>query len=391
MPIRMEDDPQDQQGNNNDQGGGGYRPQGPRFPGGGGGGGIFSLLPLLLNLFRGKSLLLLLVIGGIGYFMLSRGGCSGAGGGILDNISEFSKGGFLDPKEFEKASIYESLADDNSRNPLPEAANLQRFAPPVGNQGQQGSCVAWSSAYAARSILEAARTGQNQTVFSPAFLYNQIGLQNCQGSYIIRAMEYMTKQGSVPYQQFPYDENDCSSLPDRGLVQEASKFKMRGFTRLSAGDRNDALDVRAIKENLAQGAPVVIGMMVGQSFMQEMLGKDLWIPEANDRGMMGFGGHAMCVVGYDDKKYGGAFLIMNSWGPEWGNNGFAWVRYPEFNYFVREAYGLEPMQKTGTAATAALQCEVGLVEVSYDGNKTITGNYISLRKWAKISSSLRPR
>ena len=380
MPIRMEDDPQDQQGNNNDQGGGGYRPQGPRFPGGGGGGGIFSLLPLLLNLFRGKSLLLLLVIGGIGYFMLSRGGCSGAGGGILDNISEFSKGGFLDPKEFEKASIYESLADDNSRNPLPEAANLQRFAPPVGNQGQQGSCVAWSSAYAARSILEAARTGQNQTVFSPAFLYNQIGLQNCQGSYIIRAMEYMTKQGSVPYQQFPYDENDCSSLPDRGLVQEASKFKMRGFTRLSAGDRNDALDVRAIKENLAQGAPVVIGMMVGQSFMQEMLGKDLWIPEANDRGMMGFGGHAMCVVGYDDKKYGGAFLIMNSWGPEWGNNGFAWVRYPEFNYFVREAYGLEPMQKTGTAATAALQCEVGLVEVSYDGNKTITGNYISLRK-----------
>lgn len=384
MPIRMEDDPMDQQDNSHDQGGGGrYSPQGPRYPvgpgGGGGGGSLLGLIPLLANLFKGKGIIMLLVLGGIGYFLLSRGGCSGAGG-IMDNISEFTKGGFLDPREFEKASIYEPLAEDNSRNPLPEAASLQRFAPPVGNQGQQGSCVAWSSAYAARSILESARTGEKQTVFSPAFLYNQIGLQNCQGSYINRAMEYMTKQGSVPYQQFPYDENDCSSMPGRELVQEASKFKMRGYTRLSAGDRNDAIDIRAIKENLAQGAPVVIGMMVGQSFMQNMLGKDLWIPDANDRSMMGFGGHAMCAVGYDDKKYGGAFLIMNSWGPEWGNNGFGWVRYQDFNYYVREAYGLEPMAKTGTAANAPLQCEVGLVQVSFDGTKTVAGNYISLRK-----------
>lgn len=380
MPIRMEDDPQDQQERYDDQGGRGYRPQGPTFPVGprGGGGSIFSMLPLLMGMFRGKNLLLLLLIGGVIYFMMGREGCSPAG--LLDNAGDLTKGGFLDPKQFEKASIYEPLAEDNVRNPLPEMANLQRFAPAVGNQGKQGSCVAWSSAYAARSILEAARTGQKQTVYSPAFLYNQIGLQGCQGSYIIRAMEYMTKQGSIPYQQFPYDERDCSRQPDRSLIQQASTNRMRGFTRLSLGDRNDAVDIRAIKENLAQGAPVVIGMMVGQSFMQGMMGKDLWIPEANDRSMMGFGGHAMCLVGYDDKKYGGAFLIMNSWGPEWGNNGFGWVRYPEFNYYVREAYGLEPMARTGQAAGTPLQCEVGLVQVAFDGKKTVPQGYIPLRK-----------
>jgi hypothetical protein len=376
----MEDDPQDQQERYDDQGGRGYRPQGPTFPVGprGGGGSIFSMLPLLMGMFRGKNLLLLLLIGGVIYFMMGREGCSPAG--LLDNAGDLTKGGFLDPKQFEKASIYEPLAEDNVRNPLPEMANLQRFAPAVGNQGKQGSCVAWSSAYAARSILEAARTGQKQTVYSPAFLYNQIGLQGCQGSYIIRAMEYMTKQGSIPYQQFPYDERDCSRQPDRSLIQQASTNRMRGFTRLSLGDRNDAVDIRAIKENLAQGAPVVIGMMVGQSFMQGMMGKDLWIPEANDRSMMGFGGHAMCLVGYDDKKYGGAFLIMNSWGPEWGNNGFGWVRYPEFNYYVREAYGLEPMARTGQAAGTPLQCEVGLVQVAFDGKKTVPQGYIPLRK-----------
>ena len=84
-------------------------------------------------------------------------------------------------------------------------------------------------------------------------------------------------------------------------------------------------------------------MMVGGSYMQPMMGQDVWNPTQDDASMMGFGGHAQCVVGYDDAKYGGAFLIMNSWGPQWGNNGFAWVRYKHFKYFVREAYGLEAM------------------------------------------------
>ena len=154
---------------------------------------------------------------------------------------------------------------------------------------------------------------------------------------------------------------------------------MRGFNRLTPGDRNNAIDLHAIKENISQGAPVVIGMQVGGSYMQPMMGKDLWEPTAEDRSMVGFGGHAQCVVGYDDKKYGGAFLLMNSWGPQWGNNGFAWVRYPDFKYYVREAYGIEPMAKTGVAANEPFSCEIGLVQIHYQGNKTLSGDYIPLQ------------
>ncbi|MBZ5857349.1 C1 family peptidase [Flavihumibacter profundi] len=373
MPIRMVDDPQDQEQFNDDSGGG--RSGGGGFQGGGG--GLIGLLPLVLSLFRGKRIFLLIIIVGVLYFILGRGGCNMGG---LGDVARLATGGFLDPRQFEKAEIYEPLADDDTKNPLPESANLQKFAPAVGNQGNQGSCVAWSSAYGARSILEAARTGQapNTVKFSPSFLYNQIGLEDCQGSYIIKAMEYMTKQGSVPYDQFPYTDNDCSRVPDRSLISDAAQFKMRGFNRLSDGDRTDALDIRAIKENLAQGAPVVIGMMVGQSFMQDMMGKDVWVPQQGDRNLMGFGGHAMCVVGYDDRKYGGSFLLMNSWGPEWGNNGFAWVRYGDFKYFVREAYGLDPMRQVGAAANTPLIGEVGLVEMANTGKKMEVKGYISL-------------
>lgn len=376
----MVDDPQDPQ---DSDGGGGGQGEGGFSGGGGGGGGILQLILLLLGLFRGRGLIFLLVIGALGYFVLGRGGCNGigGGGGVVQQITQLATGGYLSPRQYEKANIYESLDDDDTRNPLPESANLQKFAPRVGDQGHQGSCVAWSSAYGARTIAEAARTGQdpNSLRFSPSFLYNQIGLENCDGSYIVNAMQFMKDKGALSYDQFPYNDKDCSRQPSQQQLEEAAAYKMRGFNRLSPGDRNNAVDLRAIKENLSQGAPVVIGMMVGGSYMQPMMGQDVWNPTAEDRSMMGFGGHAQCVVGYDDKKYGGAFLIMNSWGPSWGNNGFAWVRYSDFRNFVREAYGLEAMAKTGAAANTPFACEIGLVQVSYQGKKTVTGDYIPLK------------
>ncbi|HVM86829.1 MAG TPA: C1 family peptidase [Puia sp.] len=369
MPIRMEDDPIDPpDSGGGDQGGGGF----------GGGGGLFALLPLLFSLFRGRGLLLLLVILVGGYFFLGRGGCNI--GSLQNAAQQLATGGILDPRQFDKAKVYEPLSEDNNKNPLPESANLQKYAPTVGDQGHQGSCVAWSSAYGARTILEAARTGQdpNSLKFSPSFLYNQIGLEGCEGSYVEKAMEFMTKKGAVPYDKFAYNDQDCSKQPDQQLLNDALQYRMRGANRLTVGDRTDQIDLRAIKENLAQGAPVVIGMMVGGSYMQPMMGQDVWTPTQDDYMMQGFGGHAQCVVGYDDKKYGGSFLIMNSWGPQWGNNGFAWVRYGDFKTFVREAYGLEPMAKTGAAANAPFNCEIGLVQVTYNGNKTVAGAYIPL-------------
>jgi len=377
MPIRMTDDPEeDQPRDNNDDNGGGR--------GGGGfsgGGGLLNLLPLLFGLFRSKTGIAILIIGGLAYFFFGRG-CNMGGNSVVQTIGQLATGGKLDPQQFAKANIYEPLTEDNTKNPLPESANLQKYAPSVGNQGRQGSCVAWSSAYAARTILESARSGQpgDNVKFSPSFLYNQIGLDGCEGSYIERAMEFMTKQGSVPYESFPYNDRDCSNQPGPDLVQRASQFKMRGFNRLTRGDRTDVIDLNAIKQNLSQGAPVAIGMLVGQSFMQEMMGKDLWVPSGDDNSMQGFGGHAMCVVGYDDAKYGGSFLLMNSWGPEWGHNGFAWVRYGDFKHFVREAYGLEPMQRVGAAANQSFECEIGLMQVdNSDQKKTVTKGYIPLR------------
>jgi hypothetical protein len=360
MPIRMTDDPRDQNQNdyNDDKGGGGNRPNIP-----GGGGGLGALLPLLLGLFKGKGIIVLLIAGVAGYFLLGKGGCNMSS--LQDVVSKFSQSGYnFNPEEFNKASVYEELDAANPGNALPEAVSLLRYAPPRGDQGQQGSCVAWSSAYAAQTILKAAATHEDPSsiAFSPSYLYNQIRLDDCQGSYVQRAMEAMQKNGGVPLSQYPYNDQDCERMPGSADVSAGRQNTIHGFTRLTSGDNINAISVRAIKEHLAKDAPVVIGMMVGQSFMQDMRGQELWQPQGMDASQMGMGGHAMCVIGYDDKKFNGAFQIMNSWSEDWGNKGIAWVRYGDFKTYVKEAYGLDPLPKRSEVANIPLECTIGLVK-----------------------------
>jgi hypothetical protein len=365
MPIRMVDDDKDNFSNENQN-----------TPGGGnrGGGNLLQFLPMIIGLLIRKPALLLIVLAGAAFFYF-KGGCNMSS--ISNVVQQFSTGGNLNRDTFAKAEVYEGL--DESKTDLPEYISLLKFSPNRLNQGQQGSCVAWSSAYAARTILESASKGidPNTTAFSPSFMYNQIGLEGCQGSYIIRAMQNLTQVGAVPFNDFPYTDKECTTQPNGQLINEAGQNKIVGFTRLTGNENTSQIDIYAIKQHLAKDVPVVIGMMVGGSFMQEMMGQEVWHPKEDDYNMMGFGGHAMCVIGYDDRKEGGAFQIMNSWGNDWGVNGIGWVLYKDFKHFVREAYGLNPMMKQGAAIAKSLEVDLGLVDAEtkqYIPLKSVNGN-----------------
>lgn len=376
MPIRMTPDAgQDDQRSSPSPG----RPSGG---GGGGMGGLGSMLPMLLGFLikRPKLLIAAVVLFGIYYFFL--GGSGGPQSGGLSNVVNqllTVRGANFDPKLYEKAEIFEPLAD-NVKAPLPERVSLEQYAPKRLNQGQQGSCVAWASAYAARSIVQAQATkaDPNSTVFSPSFLYNQIKLGNdCQGSYIFRAMENMKAGGVLPFSQFGYTDQSCAKQPNGDEKQQAQQYRIKGFQRLTKDGDEQRTDMLAMKQQLSQGCPVVIGMMVGGSFMQDMEGKDVWTPTQDDYRMAGFGGHAMCVIGYDDYKAGGAFQLMNSWGPEWGKNGIAWVPYSAFDFFAKEAYAVYPQGAGVDVKPAEYDIRFGLVPVDAKGQPS--GQRIALK------------
>ena len=49
--------------------------------------------------------------------------------------------------------------------------------------------------------------------------------------------------------------------------------------------------------------------------------------------------HAMVVVGYDN--YREAFKLLNSWGTDWGANGYGWISYKSFRFMVNQGFVVE--------------------------------------------------
>lgn len=387
MPIRMEkDEPNEPRKPQNNQ----NNPQNPQTnrdrQNQTGANPLMKLLPfLILFMFRNsKWFVPILILVAAWYFFFGGDAFMATENGN----NPFSMGCSMEEEVFDKAEVFAPLAA-GSFNAMPTSTSLLKYCPKRENQGRQGSCVGWSSAYAARTILYSRATGKNpnEVKFSPSYLYNQIALPGCQGSYIQYAMEAMKKRGLVPLKDFGYDPTTCSIAPRAEHHQIAQNYRIKGFNRLTLDGNNYKVDMSAIKQNLAQGAPVVIGMKVGQSFMQGMRGREVWQPTRQDFTGSKMGGHAMCVIGYDDKKYGGAFQLMNSWGTQWGRDGIGWVRYADFDKFTLEAYGLYPeglAEEKEVFSSTKLAVEFGLVDIE-------SGEFIPLKeKGDRVFQSQRP-
>lgn len=352
MAIRFRPDERPSN-NNTPRGGGGNR--------GGGGGGGRVLMAVLMFVFRYPKIgIPLLLVGGAVYFFMSGGINLGGNTAQQNQDQQYSMGGNIDQERYSQYKVFASLSSSSPKYNLPTSASLRRFAPTPRNQGQQGSCVGWASSYAARTILEAVRTGNNPNnlAYSPSFLYNQIGVANCQGAFTGEALEHMKTKGLIELSKFPYDPNSCNKKPNQQELREAMNNRIKGYNRLTKTGRNYDVDLEAVKQNIAQGAPVIIAAKVPNSF-QNMVGKKLWQPtNAERRQVDRLGGHAMCVIGYDNQQE--VFEIQNSWGTEWGDNGFVFVKYSDFKTFCREAYGVFPEQKASTAAATEIAIECGI-------------------------------
>ena len=222
---------------------------------------------------------------------------------------------------------------------LPKAYSLRRFCPVARNQGQFGTCTSWATSYAARTIADAIRNGWTSQIvidreaFSPIFVYKQIKGSNkpgcSDGTSIQDALDLLTEKGAPKFRDFNVL---CADYIPAALFDKARNHTIDDYNTLFYPFDTYDEKVRTVKKALSQDMPVIIGMSVPNSFFKC---KDVWVKtEPNNDG----GGHAMCVVAYDDYKYGGAFLILNSWGTAWGNNGYTWVKYRDFADNTRYAF-----------------------------------------------------
>lgn len=253
---------------------------------------------------------------------------------------------------------------------LPGAVSLKQYAPEPGNQGEYGTCTAWSSAYAARTIAESIALNRldrfltTTNVFSPVFVYkstfifkNRGNPTGYEGAVISWVLDFMKSEGPVKMQDFE-KKLDFPRIQIAAFAN-SRRYPIGGYATLyNAGRGKPGGDERtqAVKKSIAERKPVIIGMNCPESFFNV---KDVWRPTESP--LENHGGHAMCVVGYDDTKYGGAFEIQNSWGSGWGTRGYIWIPYSVFNQFVAEAYELIEnlaAYKTATEYAGFVQIEV---------------------------------
>ncbi len=208
-------------------------------------------------------------------------------------------------------------------NPPPASTEVSLAMPPVGDQGNEGSCVGFAVGYAARSVDWYYKTGATSysystNIFSPEHLYNQTKFWDCIGGTAMQtALDYVVANGIVTYQTMPYTDEGCSLYPTATQLQEAANYKISGYHKLYTSDK------AIIKQMIAQKKAVVISIIADNSFMQAKAGF-IW------KQYSGSGSLAHCVVicGYDDSK--NAWKIMNSWGTGWGDAGFSWIDYDFF-------------------------------------------------------------
>ncbi len=231
---------------------------------------------------------------------------------------------------------------------LPASVDLSANMPPVGDQGNNGDCVAWATAYYLLTYIETVAKGWDPTLladeFSPSWLYYQINTGYDNGSFPSDAFSLIMLNGCdtrdhFDLYDFPYDNSSWSQIPKT----TAGKYPQMGWEFVNQ-------DAGTIKTLLAAGTPVVIAFMVYTPDFDLLSSSNPVYDTTNAYnnativvgGITYYnvysyfrGGHAVCLVGYDDSL--GAFKFVNSWTTGYGISGYGWISYNFLNSVIREA------------------------------------------------------
>ena len=187
------------------------------------------------------------------------------------------------------------------------------YFPPIGNQGSEGSCVAFSVGYYTATFYEAcdrnwdlngaqwvggyygAPTASYQDrILSPDFIYHQINNGYDQGSAYQDAMKLISNTGVSSWKEMPYNPKDSETWPSESAWREAPRY--RSYTNVMRVLRveNDQ-DIQTIKSYINAG--YLISISIDANKYENLTDKDVWntVNYKNPRT-----NHANTIVGYDD-------------------------------------------------------------------------------------------
>jgi C1A family cysteine protease len=220
---------------------------------------------------------------------------------------------------------------------LPSSVDLRSSCPPVYDQGNLGSCTAFTGCSCLAMVLN-----KKLTDFSELYLYYWerylSGTVSIDSGAIMRDIgKALQKYGCCEESYVPYDIKKFKTKPSEQSIKNAENYKIKAYHSVSK--------LEGIQQSLAlRQKPVMIGMDVFPSFESEAVEKTgkMVMPGKRERSL---GGHACLVVGYQNstiksivsKDLKGILIVRNSWSEQWGDKGYFYMPYD----YVTKGYAFD--------------------------------------------------
>lgn len=240
-------------------------------------------------------------------------------------------------------SVDEMKSFGFSSEDVPSSYSLEKFAI-VSDQEDASSCTGFAIAGALNILYNSLNdiTVYSQKLvhrFDPNYIYSSLKDQNdiscvsgsgCEcGSFIVDGIDLVKKFGIKKQSLSP--GLSCSVTLNDNLLNQMSF--MTKYYRLDAWinlvsweEKSDvwypSYLVDDLKFALSHGMPLVTGIYTSSEFIDE---NNLFIPPKGPEGP-----HAVVIVGYDDNYNGGSYRVLNSYGHDFGDDGFFWIKYSDF-------------------------------------------------------------
>jgi hypothetical protein len=226
---------------------------------------------------------------------------------------------------------------------VPSSIYLTSNTVPVGQQGPVGSCTTWAIVYALMGWYQN-YNHQQLHLLNPMSVYSQVHANNLRGgggsnpAVVLQDLTSSPLNGAsagadtmAHYSHNAWDWQDLPSASDRA---NALNYRIAGFYSVFPNyATTSATRENLIKSQLAAGTPVAIGMTIrGDGSVLQNLNKSSY--RYYDTEPQSSEGHEMLAVGYDSN----GVYVQNSWGSGWGNNGFGYISWFNFDNDVTSAY-----------------------------------------------------